>query len=327
MRIFGSERMGMMLRKLGLQEGEAIIHPWINKALEKAQQKVEARNFDIRKNILKFDNVMNDQRKVVFERRREIMAEDSVEETVGEMRQSVVEGLIAAHIPKDAYPETWDIAGLKEAVNNTLAIDPPLADWAKEEGIGEEEMLERLQKAADEAYAARVEKNSPDLMRYVEKQIVLQVFDHLWREHLVVLDHLRQVIGWRGYAQRDPLNEYKSEALELFKGLMTRWDEIVTAQMMRVEVAQEPPPPELPVMHASHADPLTGEDDMAIAEINARIAAGDFSPRSLNFAAEELPATRDPNDPSTWGKVGRNEACPCGSGRKYKHCHGAIVSA
>ncbi len=327
MRIFGSERMDMMLRKLGLQEGEAIIHPWINKALEKAQQKVEARNFDIRKNILKFDNVMNDQRKVVFERRREIMAEDSVEETVGEMRQSVVEGLIAAHIPKDAYPETWDIAGLKEAVNNTLAIDPPLADWAKEEGIGEEEMLERLQKAADEAYAARVEKNSPDLMRYVEKQIVLQVFDHLWREHLVVLDHLRQVIGWRGYAQRDPLNEYKSEALELFKGLMTRWDEIVTAQMMRVEVAQEPPPPELPVMHASHADPLTGEDDMAIAEINARIAAGDFSPRSLNFAAEELPATRDPNDPSTWGKVGRNEACPCGSGRKYKHCHGAIVSA
>ena len=327
MRIFGSERMDMMLRKLGLQDGEAIIHPWINKALEKAQQKVEARNFDIRKNILKFDNVMNDQRKVVFERRREIMAEDSVEETVGEMRQSVVEGLIAAHIPKDAYPETWDIAGLKEAVNNTLAIDPPLADWAKEEGIGEEEMLERLQKAADEAYAARVEKNSPDLMRYVEKQIVLQVFDHLWREHLVVLDHLRQVIGWRGYAQRDPLNEYKSEALELFKGLMTRWDEIVTAQMMRVEVAQEPPPPELPVMHASHADPLTGEDDMAIAEINARIAAGDFSPRSLNFAAEELPATRDPNDPSTWGKVGRNEACPCGSGRKYKHCHGAIVSA
>ena len=327
MRIFGSERMDMMLRKLGLQEGEAIIHPWINKALEKAQQKVEARNFDIRKNILKFDNVMNDQRKVVFERRREIMAEESVEETVGEMRNSVVEGLIATHIPKDAYPETWDIAGLKEAVNNTLAIDPPLADWAKEEGIGEEEMLERLTKAADEAYAARVEKNSPDLMRYVEKQIVLQVFDHLWREHLVVLDHLRQVIGWRGYAQRDPLNEYKSEALELFKGLMSRWDEIVTAQMMRVEVAQEPPPPQLPPMHASHADPLTGEDDMAIAEINARIAAGDFAPRSLNFAAEELPATRDPADPATWGKVGRNEACPCGSGKKYKHCHGAIVSA
>ena len=327
MRIFGSERMDMMLRKLGLQEGEAIIHPWINKALEKAQQKVEARNFDIRKNILKFDNVMNDQRKVVFERRREIMAEESVEETIREMRQGVVEGLIETHVPKDAYPETWDIAGLKEAVNNTLAIDPPLADWAKEEGIGEEEMLERLQTAAAEAYAARVEKNTPDLMRYVEKQIVLQVFDHLWREHLVVLDHLRQVIGWRGYAQRDPLNEYKAEALELFKGLMARWDEIVTAQMMRVEVAQEPPPAELPPpMYASHVDPLTGDDDMAIAEINARIAAGDFSSEAMFPSNEPLPV-RDPADPATWGKVGRNEACPCGSGRKYKHCHGAIVAA
>ena len=326
MRIFGSERMDMMLRKLGLQEGEAIIHPWINKALEKAQQKVEARNFDIRKNILKFDNVMNDQRKVVFERRREIMAEDSVEETAKEMRESVVEGLVAAHIPKGAYPETWDIAGLKDAVNNTLAIDPPLADWAKEEGIGEEEMLERLQNATEDAYAARVEKNTPDLMRYVEKQIVLQVFDHLWREHLVVLDHLRQVIGWRGYAQRDPLNEYKSEALELFKGLMTRWDEIVTAQLMRVEVANEPPPNELPPMHASHADLLSGDDDMAIAEINARIAAGDFSSGSFDFAQDELPPVRDPNDASTWGRVSRNEACPCGSGKKFKHCHGALVA-
>ena len=325
MRIFGSERMDMMLRKLGLQEGEAIIHPWINKALEKAQQKVEARNFDIRKNILKFDNVMNDQRKVVFERRREIMAEESVEETAREMRESIVEGLIATHVPKDAYAEAWDIAGLKDAVNNTLGIDPPVADWAKEEGIGDEEMLERLSRAADEAYAARVEKNTPDLMRYVEKQIVLQVFDHLWREHLVVLDHLRQVIGWRGYAQRDPLNEYKSEALELFKGLMTRWDEIVTAQLMRVEVAEEPPPPQLPAMHASHQDFATGEDEMAIAEINARIAAGDFAPQTL-FPAEEPLPMRDPADPSTWGKVGRNEACPCGSGKKFKHCHGVLVA-
>ena len=325
MRIFGSERMDMMLRKLGLQEGEAIIHPWINKALEKAQQKVEARNFDIRKNILKFDNVMNDQRKVVFERRREIMAEETVEPTVAEMRQSIVDQLIATHVPHDAYSEAWDIAGLKEAVNSVLAIDPPVADWAKEEGIADEEMLERLTKAADDAYAARVEKNSPDVMRYVEKQIVLQVFDHLWREHLVVLDHLRQVIGWRGYAQRDPLNEYKSEALELFKGLMARWDEIVTGQLMRVEAVTEPPPqPELPPMHASHADPNTGEDELALAEINARIAAGDFSPKAL-FASDELPPVRNPEDPSTWGKVGRNEACPCGSGKKFKHCHGVLV--
>ena len=325
MRIFGSERMDTMLRKLGLQEGEAIIHPWINKALEKAQQKVEARNFDTRKNILKFDNVMNDQRKVVFERRREIMAEDSVEDTVAEMRTSTVEGLIATHIPKDAYAEAWDIAGLKDAANSTLGIDPPLAEWAAEEGIGDEEMGERLQKAANAAYAARVETNTPDLMRYVEKQIVLQVFDHLWREHLVVLDHLRQVIGWRGYAQRDPLNEYKSEALELFKSLMTRWDEIVTAQLMRVEVAEEPASPELPPMHGTHMDALTGDDDMAIAEINARIAAGDFSPGTY-FPPEEPVPVRDPDDTSTWGKVGRNEACPCGSGKKFKHCHGTLVA-
>ncbi|MFT4099211.1 MAG: preprotein translocase subunit SecA, partial [Rhodoblastus sp.] len=202
MRIFGSDRMDSMLQKLGLKEGEAIIHPWINKALEKAQQKVEARNFDIRKNILKFDNVMNDQRKVVFERRREIMAEESVEETVTEMREGVLERLVATHIPKDAYAEAWDVNGLHDAVVNTLGIDAPVADWAKEEGIADEEMLERLIKSANEAYAARVEKNSPDVMRYVEKQIILQVLDHLWREHLVVLDHLRQVIGWRGYAQR-----------------------------------------------------------------------------------------------------------------------------
>jgi preprotein translocase subunit SecA len=325
MRIFGSERMDLMLRKLGLQEGEAIIHPWINKALEKAQQKVEARNFDIRKNILKFDNVMNDQRKVVFERRREIMAEDSVELTVTEMRDSMIEGMIGEHVPHDAYPEAWDIAGLKQAVNSVLNIDPPVEDWAKEEGIADEEMLERLMKAGADAYWARIEKNTPEVMRYVEKQIVLQVFDHLWREHLVVLDHLRQVIGWRGYAQRDPLNEYKSEALELFKGLMARWDEIVTAQLMRVEAVMEPPPPaQLPPMHASHADPMTGEDELALAEINAKIAAGQFTPRALT-ADQNAPTERNPNDPSTWGKVGRNESCPCGSGKKFKHCHGVLV--
>ena len=323
MRIFGSERMDSMLQKLGLKEGEAIIHPWINKALEKAQQKVEARNFDIRKNILKFDNVMNDQRKVVFERRREIMAEESVEETVTDMREGVIEKLVAQHIPHDAYAEAWDIAGLQQAVESTLAIAPPVADWAKEEGIADEEMLERLTKAGAEGYAARVEKNSPEVMRYIEKQIVLQVLDHLWREHLVVLDHLRQVIGWRGYAQRDPLNEYKSEALELFKSLMDRWDEIVTAQLMRVEVAFEPAPEQLPDMHASHIDPSTGEDEIAIADINAKIAAGGLAPQALLAPAVE--PDRNPDDPQSWGKVGRNEPCPCGSGKKFKHCHGQLV--
>jgi len=324
MRIFGSERMDAMLRKLGLQEGEAIIHPWINKALEKAQQKVEARNFDMRKNVLKFDNVMNDQRKVVFEQRREMMAQDSLEETIGEMRHGVIEDLVAKRIPHDAYPEAWDIAGLSEEVKEKLNLELPLADWAKEEGIADEELRERLEKSADDSYAAREKMNSPEITRYIEKQVVLQSLDHLWRDHIMVLDHLRQVIGWRGMAQRDPLNEYKSEAFELFDALITRLREVVTSQLMRVEVAHErPAEPQLPPMQAMHVDPLTGEDELALAQINSRIAAGDFTPRALG-ATEEAPA-RDANDPTTWGRVGRNEACPCGSGKKYKHCHGVAA--
>ena len=326
MRIFGSDRMDSMLVKLGLKEDEAIVHPWINKALEKAQQKVEARNFDIRKNILKYDNVMNDQRKVVFEQRRDMMAQDSLEETIHDMREGVVDDLVARHIPHDAYPETWDVTGLKETVANQLNLDVPADEWAKEEGIADEEMRERLHKAANDSYAARVEKNGADLMRYIEKQVVLQVLDHLWREHLVVLDHLRQVIGWRGYAQRDPLNEYKSEAFELFDQLISKLREITTAQLMRVEVA--PDDGQLPPMQGSHVDATTGDDEMAIADINARIAAGDFAADRMGggvLAQAATAAQRDASDPETWGRVGRNEACPCGSGKKYKHCHGALV--
>ncbi|MBV8565641.1 MAG: preprotein translocase subunit SecA [Methylobacteriaceae bacterium] len=326
MRIFGSERMDAMLRRLGLKEGEAIVHPWINKALEKAQQKVEARNFDIRKNILKYDNVMNDQRKVVFKRRREMMAQDSLEEQVTEMRHGVIDELIDRHIPADAYPEAWDIEGLKEGVRNALNLDLPVDEWAKEEGIADEEMRERLVKAADASYAERVERNSADVMRYVEKQVVLQALDHLWREHLVTLDHLRQVIGWRGMAQRDPLNEYKAEGFELFNNLITHWHEITTAQLMRVEVQFQPPPMQMPAMEAHHINALTGEDEMAIAEINSRIAGGEFSAAAAAAPPAAAPkAARDPRDPSTWGKVGRNEPCPCGSGKKYKHCHGMIA--
>jgi preprotein translocase subunit SecA len=325
MRIFGSERMDAMLRKLGLQEGEAIIHPWINKALEKAQQKVEARNFDMRKNVLKFDNVMNDQRKVVFEQRREMMAQESLEETIAEMRHGVVDDLVARHVPHDAYPEAWDIAGLDEEVKAQLNMQLPLADWAKEEGIADEELRERLEKASDEAYAAREAANSPEITRYIEKQVVLQTLDHLWREHLVVLDHLRQVIGWRGMAQRDPLNEYKSEAFELFDALITKLREVVTAQLMRVEVAHErPADPQLPLMQASHLDPLTGEDELALAQINKSIASGEFTPRALGAEPEPTQA-RDANDPGSWGRIGRNEPCPCGSGKKFKHCHGVLA--
>ncbi|WP_297297159.1 preprotein translocase subunit SecA, partial [uncultured Methylovirgula sp.] len=234
MRIFGSDRMDSMLVRLGLKEDEAIVHPWINKALEKAQQKVEGRNFDIRKNILKYDNVMNDQRKVVFEQRREMMGQETLEDMIADMRHGVVEDIVAKFAPPDAYPETWDIEEMAKSVERELNITPPLADWAKEEGITDEILRERLEQAADEAYAARVEKNGAGLMRYVEKQILLQSLDHLWRDHLVTLDHLRQVIGWRGMAQRDPLNEYKSEAFELFGELITQLRETTTAQLNHV---------------------------------------------------------------------------------------------
>jgi preprotein translocase subunit SecA len=322
MRIFGSDRMDSMLVKLGLQDGEAIVHPWINKALEKAQQKVEARNFDMRKNILKYDNVMNDQRKVVFEQRREMMAQDSLEEMIFDMRQGVVEDVITKHVPRDAYPEAWDIEGLNESVRSFLNITPPLADWAKEEGISGEEMRERLQKAADEAYATRVERNGAELTRYIEKQIVLQALDHLWREHLVTLDHLRQVVGWRGMAQRDPLNEYKSEAFELFSELITRLRESTTAQLSRVEVAFEPA--EAPPLQTTAFDTLTQAAGPA-PMLAAAAAAPSFEAQASPHRAAAAGSPRVARDPSTWGKVGRNEPCPCGSGKKYKHCHGAIA--
>ena len=312
MRIFGSDQLGGMLTKLGLQEGEAIVHPWINKALEKAQQKVEARNFDIRKNLLKYDDVMNDQRKVIFEQRIELMRDEDVAETVSDMRHSVVAELVAKHIPENAYPEQWDATGLKEAVKNVLGLDLPVDDWAKEEGIADEEVRERIERQADEVMAGKVAQYGAEIMRYVEKSVLLQTLDHLWREHLVMLDHLRQVVGFRGYAQRDPLNEYKSEAFQLFDTLLNRLREGVTAQLMRVEIVSQAQQQmqELPPMEAHHINPATGEDEMATA--NVALASDD----------EVAPADRDPGNASTWGKVGRNEACPCGSGKKYKHCHG-----
>jgi len=320
MRIFGSERMDSMLQRLGLKPDEAIIHPWINKALEKAQQKVEARNFDQRKNVLKYDDVMNDQRKVVFEQRRDMMAQDSLEETVADMRSETIEDLVTKFIPADAYPEAWDVAGLHAGVVEALNLDLPIAEWAKEEGIADEELRERIHKAADEAYLANTQKNTVEIQRYVEKQVILQVLDHLWRDHLVTLDHLRQVIGWRGYAQRDPLNEYKSEAFDLFSALIVKLRETVTAQLMRVQVQFQQTDILPPTGEAHHLDPVTGEEEeTSIAEINARIASGVFSAQPV------LAGERDPQNPETWGKVSRNEDCPCGSGKKYKHCHGVLA--
>jgi preprotein translocase subunit SecA len=318
MRIFGSDKLDGMLQKLGLQENEAIVHPWINKALEKAQSKVEARNFDIRKNVLKFDNVMNDQRKVIFDQRIELMKDENVAETVADMRKEVVDTLVAKYVPENAYPEQWDTKGLKEELNRVLGLDLPADEWAKEEGIADEELIARVERRADEHMAAKVAQWGPDVMRYVEKSILLQSLDHLWREHLLMLEHLRQVIGLRGFGQRDPLNEYKSEAFQLFESLLSHLREAVTAQLMRVEIMQQPPPEpqqNLPFMEAHHLNPATGEDELAMSEAVATLAR--------NAGAAMSPAVaRDPRDPTTWGKVGRNEACPCGSGKKFKHCHG-----
>jgi preprotein translocase subunit SecA len=318
MRIFGSDKLDTMLQRLGLKENEAIVHPWINKALEKAQSKVEARNFDIRKNLLKYDNVMNDQRKVIFEQRVELMQDDNVAETVADMRHAMIDDLVAKHVPENAYPEQWDTAGLKDELQRVLGLDLPVDQWAKEEGIADEELLARVERRADEHMAAKVAQWGPDVMRYVEKSILLQTVDHLWREHLLMLEHLRQVIGLRGYGQRDPLNEYKSEAFHLFESMINRMREAVTAQLMRVEIVTQPPADgtgegqlELPTMEAHKANPLTGEDEMAFAA--AAVGAG---------AAAVPAAERNPADPTTWGKVGRNENCPCESGKKYKHCHG-----
>ena len=321
MRIFGSDKLDGMLQKLGLQENEAIVHPWINKALEKAQQKVEARNFDLRKNVLKFDNVMNDQRTVIFDQRIELMKDENVAETVADMRKEVVDTLVAKFVPENAYPEQWDTKGLKEELDRVLGLDLPVDEWAREEGIADEELIVRVERRADEHMAAKVAQWGPDVMRYVEKSILLQTLDHLWREHLLMLEHLRQVIGLRGFGQRDPLNEYKSEAFQLFESLLSHLREAVTAQLMRVEIMQAPPPPEpqnLPFMQAHHINPATGEDELAMSEAVATLA------RNAGAAVSSA-APRDPNDPATWGKVGRNEACPCGSGKKFKHCHGRFA--
>ncbi len=318
MRIFGSDKLDGMLTKLGLKENEAIIHPWINKALEKAQQKVEARNFDIRKNLLKFDDVMNDQRKVIFEQRLDLMRDEAVDETVADMRHSVIDELVAKHIPANAYAEQWDVAGLDTALREVLTLELPVQDWAKEEGIADEEMRERIERRADEWMAGKVAKWSPDVMRYVEKSILLQTLDHLWREHLVMLEHLRQVIGLRGYGQRDPLNEYKAEAFSLFEAMISHLREAVTGQLMRVEIVQPPSDDDaakLPYMEAHKVNPDTGEDEMALAP----------APKTPALAGNGTQIERNPNDPASWGKVGRNEECPCGSGKKYKHCHGKFV--
>ncbi len=319
MRIFGSERMDSMLQKLGLKEGEAIVHSWINKALEKAQQKVEARNFDIRKNLLKFDNVMNDQRKVIFEQRIGIMKGEDVSETVDDMRHQVIDDLISKYMPENAYAEQWQTTELRQHLREAVAIDFPMEDWAKEEGIADEEIRERVKKAADELYQAKREKFTPQIMQQVEKAVVLQTLDQLWRDHIVTVEQLRQVIHLRGYGQRDPLNEYKTEGFNLFEAMIAKLRETSTAQVMRVELqAQQdgdllPDEDDLPFMQAHHVDATSGEDDVT-------------EGMPMFGQADTAVATKlDPKKPETWGKVARNDLCPCGSGKKFKHCHGTFA--
>jgi preprotein translocase subunit SecA len=312
MRIFGSERMEKVLTTLGLEPGEAITHPWVNKALEKAQQKVEARNFEMRKNILKYDDVLNAQRKVIFDQRKEIMSSDDVSDQIADFREEVVEMLVERHIPEKAYAEQWDAAGLQSEVQSIFSLDLPVVEWTKEEGIADEEVRIRILKAVEERAAARAADFGLELTRYIEKNILLQTLDHHWREHIVNLDHLRQYVGLRGYGQRDPLNEYKQEAFELFEALLATMRTETVRILMHVQVQNTPPPLEqtpLPAMHESHIDPLTGEN-----EVEQQSGGG----------WQEVPPV-DPNNPRTWGATQRNAACPCGSGRKYKHCHGALT--
>ena len=328
MRIFGSERMDGMLQKLGLQEGEAIVHPWINRALEKAQQKVEARNFDIRKNLLKFDDVMNDQRKAIFDQRIELMSQDVVTDTINEMRHEVIETLVTRHIPERAYPEQWDTAGLHDEILDVVGLDLPIADWAKEEGIAEEEVRERIMRAGDETgrLAHRpllAGRHAPD------------------REGGAAADPRPSVARASGRARPSapgdrlprlcparPADRIQDRILRALPGPADRLREAVTRQIMHIEIVQRPPPlaPEgdFEAMQASHPDPVTGEDEM----FDQPPGDGRQQPvRNARYAAAAgaMAAQIDPNDPATWGKVPRNAPCPCGSGKKYKHCHGRLA--
>ena len=322
MRIFGSDRMGGMLQKLGLKDGEAIVHPWINKALERAQKKVEARNFDMRKNLLKYDDVMNDQRREVYAQRRAFMMANEVAETIVEMREETIADIVARSIPENAYPEQWDLERLERDVRDILNLDLPVAAWAREEGIDDDAVRDRLNQAAAQAYASRAANVGPDIMRQIEKSLLLQIFDQAWKEHLLALDHLRQGIGLRAYGQRDPLNEYKSEAFKLFNNMLEELRERVTSLLLRIDIRPDAPPPApegIGVLDMRHPDPAMAGADLLERDprLDSVAPIGTASQRSL-------PEAVDPNDPATWARTPRNAPCPCGSGKKFKACHGRV---
>jgi preprotein translocase subunit SecA len=312
MRIFGSDRLDKVLKTLGMQEGEAIIHPWVNKSLERAQAKVEGRNFDMRKQVLKFDDVMNDQRKVIFGQRREIMAAEDLSEITSDMRHQVIDDLIDQYMPPKTYADQWDTEGLYAQVIEKLGLDVPVMDWADEEGVDDEEIAQRLIKASDEFMAKKAVAFGPKNMRDIEKQVLLQTIDAKWREHLLTLEHLRSVVGFRGYANRDPLNEYKNEAFQLFESLLDGLRETVAQQL-------------------AHVRPLSEEEQremmarMVAEQAQAQQVANPDAVPAIEDAVEAAAPGFSEDDPSTWGDPGRNEKCPCGSGNKFKHCHGKLT--
>ena len=295
MRIFGSDRLEKVLSTLGMKEGEAIIHPWVNKSLERAQAKVEGHNFDIRKQLLKFDDVMNDQRKAIFEQRLDIMESNDLSDVVKEMRDEVIEDLIDTHIPPKSYADQWDGDGLDQAIAVTLGFRVPIKDWVAEDGIDDEGIRDRLVETADAFMSRKSSSFGDETMRSVEKQILLQTIDKKWREHIIKLEHLRSVVGFRGYAQRDPLNEYKTEAFQLFESLLDSLRSDVTGQLAHIRLMTEEERQEM----------LREQQKQAQRAIAAQNGF-------------------DENDQSTWGNPNRNDLCPCGSGLKFKHCHGKL---
>ncbi|EHH69062.1 preprotein translocase subunit SecA [Gluconobacter morbifer G707] len=325
-RIFANDRMGAMMQKMGLKEGEAIVHPWLNKALEKAQKRVEARNFDMRKNTLKYDDVMNDQRKEVYAQRREYMASDDLSGVVAELRVHTIEDLVHAHIPEKSFAEAWDTEGLTKEVHRILNLDLPFADWAKEDGMDAEGIIDRIEAEAQKAQAARTANMGPELMRLIEKQVVLTSFDAVWKEHLHALDQLRQGIGLRAYGQRDPLNEYKQEAFQMFTAMLDDMRLRVTETMCRIQAVSEPPP--FPVVDTSQTQTSGPAEEPVPHELQAppQPAFG-FAPSPVPAAGEMAPAGGEPDTETLarWFETTpRNAPCPCGSGRKFKHCHGRL---
>ncbi len=318
MRIFGQDKLDGMLQRLGLKQGEAISHGMVNAAVAKSQQRVESRNFDIRKNLLKFDNVMNDQRKTIFEQRLEFISADNVHDTIIAMRHQLIEDLVKRYIPEGSYVEQWKLGELDSEVKDYFGLDLSIDTWGKQDGIAEEEIIERITKAADARGDERLRGAPPEAVSQIERSVLLQTLDHEWREHLVTLEHLRHTIGLRGYGQRDPLNEYKTEAFLLFEALLAHVRQQVTKQLMHVQIQLEAPQLDeraLPQMQAMHINPDTGENEFD---------EPDSGPRTNAPRLAGRPVPVNPNDPQTWGKVSRNAPCPCGSGKKFKQCHGAF---